>query len=120
VVEWKPEFLEHVRIRYGQQLSGEWPRLAMARAMSNNANSSDTVVRDWPATRTKALVIGGEVDGPDFPAQARNAAETLANAELVLFPNVGHNPHLEAPELLHPELIRFLSSDPSEPVSTEW
>jgi len=26
-------------------------------------------------------------------------AETIPNAELVRFPNVGHNPHLEAPEL---------------------
>jgi pimeloyl-ACP methyl ester carboxylesterase len=52
-------------------------------------------------------VIGGEVDGPDFPALARNA-----NAELVLVPNGGHNPYLEAPDRCHPALIRFLRTDP--------
>ena len=35
VVEWKPEFLEHVRIRYGNALSGEWPRMNLVRAMTS-------------------------------------------------------------------------------------
>ena len=43
---------------------------------------------------------------------AGNVAKALQNAELVLIPNVGHNPHLEAPEIFNRELIRFLSSDP--------
>ena len=28
-----------------------------------------------------------------------------------LIPNVGHNPHLEAPEIFNRELIRFLGSE---------
>ena len=112
VVEWKPEFLEHVRIRYGMVLSGEWPRLSLVRSMANNARSIDTVVNDWPQMATKAMIIGGAEDGPNFPAIARNAAESLQNAELVLIPNVGHNPHLEVPDILNRELIRFLASDP--------
>ena len=40
-----------------------------------------------------------------------NVAKALQNAELVLIPNVGHNPHLEAPEIFNRELIRFLGSD---------
>ncbi len=31
------------------------------------------------------------------------------------YPTVGHNPHLEAPEIFNRELIRFLSSDPDTP-----
>ncbi len=109
VVAWRPEFLEHVRIRYGHHLSGEWPRLALVRSMAGNARSIDTIVHDWPQMETRALVIGGAEDGPDFPEIARNVAESLRNAELVLFPGVGHNPHLEAPELFNTELIRFLT-----------
>ena len=119
VVEWKPEFLEHVRIRYGWRLSGDWPRLAMVSSMNGNARSIDTVANDWPHIQTKAMVLGGEEDGPQFPTLARAIAETLPNAELVLFPNVGHNPHLEAPELFRPELIRFLLSDPDEPATAD-
>jgi pimeloyl-ACP methyl ester carboxylesterase len=113
VVDWKPEFLEHVRIRYGMYLSGEWPRLSLVRAMANNARSIDTVVHDWPQIETKALVIGGAEDGPDFPERARAAADALQNGQLILIPNVGHNPHLEAPEIFNAELIRFLGSGSS-------
>ncbi len=120
VVEWKPEFLEHVRIDWGWRLSAEWPRLAMVRALNTSARNIDTVVYDWPQIETKALVIAGEEDGPDFPELARNVAESFPNAELVLFPDVGHTPHLEAPELFIPELILFLESDPAAPASTDW
>ena len=109
VVEWKPSFLEHVRIRYGQRLSGEWPRLAYVQQLGGNLRSIDSVVTDWPRIETKAMVIGGAEDGPNFPRNPRAAAESLQNAELVLIPNVGHNPHLEVPEILSAELIRFLS-----------
>ncbi len=111
VVEWKPEFLEHVRIRYGNALSGEWPRLNLVRSMAGNARSIDTIVHDWPQMATRALVIGGAEDGPNFPEIAGNVANALQNAELVLIPNVGHNPHLEAPEIFNRELIRFLASE---------
>ena len=109
VVVWKPEFLEHVRIRYGNALSGEWPRLNLVRAMAGNARSIDTIVHDWPQMATRAMVIGGAEDGPNFPEIAGNVAKALQNAELVLIPNVGHNPHLEAPEIFNRELIRFLN-----------
>lgn len=113
VVEWQPEFLEHVRLRYGMALSGEWPRMAYVQSI--RSGSGETIVHDWPQMSTKTLLVGGAEDGPDFPELARNAVESLQNAELVLFPNVGHNPHLEVPERLNAELIRFLATDPGEP-----
>ena len=54
---------------------------------------------------TTGLIIGGAEDGPDFPEVAKKAAEAFPNAELVLIPNVGHNPHLEAPEKVVPPLV---------------
>ena len=114
VGEWKPEFLEHVRISYGQYLSGEWPRLSYVRSLAGSARSIDTVVNDWPRMETKGAIISGADDGPSFPAQARAAVDALQNAELVLFPGVGHNPHLEVPERFNAELIRFLATDPAE------
>ena len=66
-VNWKPEFIDHLRIRHGQRLSGDWPRLAYVRRLGGNLRSMDTVVDDWPHIRTKTLILGGEIDGPDFP-----------------------------------------------------
>ena len=113
-VEWKPEYLDHLRIRHGQRLSGDWPRLAYVRRLGGNLRSMDTIVDDWPHIRTKALILGGEIDGPDFPANARRAAEILPNGEVFLIPNIGHNPHEEAPDIVNAELIRFLATDPRE------
>ncbi len=116
VVQWKPEMLEHVRVSWGQYLSGEYPRLRYVRSLSGMARSMDTVVHDWPQMETKGMLIGGAEDGPTYPAQARAAVDAMQNAKLVLFPNVGHNPHEEVPELFNAELIRFLATDPDEPV----
>jgi pimeloyl-ACP methyl ester carboxylesterase len=114
-VQWRPEFERHVHIHRGWTRSGDWPRLAMIRALNRQVIFSEPVVYDWPHIRSRTLVIGGEVDGSDFPALARNVAESIPNAELVLFPDIGHNPHLEAPALFHEALVRFLRSDPSRP-----
>ena len=115
-VQWKPEFLDHLRIRHGQRLSGDWPRLAYVRGLGGNLRSMDTVVDDWPHIQTKTLILGGEMDGPNFVEHARRAVEILPNAEVVLIPNVGHNPHEEVPDIVNAELIRFLGSDPHQPV----
>jgi pimeloyl-ACP methyl ester carboxylesterase len=107
VVEWRPEFLEHVRIRFGNAISEGGPLLNAVRS----ANSTgDSMLGDWPLIATKAMVIGGAQDGANFPASATNAAERLQNGEVYLIPNAGHNPHLETPEVLNREIIRFLKS----------
>ncbi len=113
-VVWRPEYLEHLRIRHGVRLSAEWPRLAYVRELSGNLRSLDSTVNDWPHIRTRTMILGGREDGPSFPENAQRAAETIPNAELVLIPGVGHNPHEEAPGIVNAELIRFLSSDPEE------
>lgn len=50
------------------------------------------------------------MDGPDFPAQAKQIADTIRGAELVLLPDVGHVPHIQVPELFNQELLKFLTS----------
>jgi pimeloyl-ACP methyl ester carboxylesterase len=69
---------------------------------------TEPVVYEWPHIRPPALVIGGEHDGPNFPELARRVADAIPRAELVILEGVGHNPHLEAPERFHRELLRFL------------
>ena len=74
----------------------------------------DTVVNDWPHIETKTLILGGEIDGPEFPDNARRAAGILPNGEVFLIPGVGHNPHEEVPDVVNAELIRFLATEPIE------
>jgi len=107
---WHPEFLEHMRIRYGQRLSGDWPRLAHVSRLTGHMRAMDTVVNDRQHIQTKTLVLGGAEDYPTFAEEARHAADQFPNGEVFLIPNVGHNPHEEVPDTVNAELIRFLGS----------
>lgn len=119
---WDNDYLFWVKLQYGQTLISEWPKLARIRAWQRQLMYFDTVVYDWQHIDTKALVIGGAADRltRDYPGSARKVAESLPNAELVLFEGVGHNPHFQIPEKFHSELIRFLRSDPNEPANSDW
>ena len=119
---WREEYLEWVRVQYGLTLSGDWPRMARVRAAQMQILYEDPVVYEWQHIATKALVIGGAEDrlSPDFPAQARHVAESLQNAELVIYPDVGHAPGFEIPEQFHADLIEFLRSDPDDPADQSW
>jgi pimeloyl-ACP methyl ester carboxylesterase len=105
---WKPEYEQYVRILYAPTLSGDWPRLAMVRAIYQQMLYLDPVVYDWAKIKVKTLVIGGEKDTADFPALAKHIADTIPGAKLVIIPNAGHVPHLEVPDIFYKELIAFV------------
>ena len=105
---WKPEYERYVRILYAPTLSGDWPRLAMVRAIYQQMLYLDPVVYDWQKIKVKTLVIGGEKDGQDFPKLAKHIADSIPGAELVIIPNAGHVPHLEVPDLFYKELMKFV------------
>ena len=119
---WKPQYLEWVKYQYGLTLSGDWPQMARIRAAQRQIPYEDPVVYEWQHIATKTLVIGGAEDRlvADYPAAARHVAEELQNAELIIFPKVGHAPAFEIPQQFHAELIRFLLSDPDEPANQSW
>lgn len=107
---WKPEYLDHMRIRYGQRLSGDWPRMAEVGRLTGHMRGMDSVVNDRQHIQTKTLILGGEEDYPSFAEEARLAVDMFPNAELFLIPGIGHNPHEEVPEVVSEELIRFFDS----------
>jgi len=100
----------YIERQYGWTLSGNWPEAAMVRALVQQMVYEDPVVYDWPHIKAKTLELGGDQDGPDFPALARRVAETIPNCTLVLVPGIGHVPHFEAPDIFHRELLKFLLS----------
>ena len=107
---WQPEFIDHMRIRYGQRLSGDWPRLAYVSRLTGHMRAMDTVVNDWPHIQTKTLILGGEEDYPTYAAEAQHAVDIFPNGEVFLIPGVGHNPHEEVPDVVSKELVRFLGT----------
>jgi pimeloyl-ACP methyl ester carboxylesterase len=119
--DWHPPQLEYVRRQFGHTLSGAYPVYAHVRALLGHMVYSDPVVYDWQHIATKALVIGGADDelSEDWDGLARNSAEQLQNATILLYDGVGHNPQTQIPDQFHADLIRFLRSDPSQPAS-EW
>jgi pimeloyl-ACP methyl ester carboxylesterase len=108
---WKPEYEKYPRMLYARTLGGDWPRLAMVRSIYQQITYLDPVVYDWPHIRAKTLVLCGEMDGPNYPKQAKHIAETIPNGELVLIPNVGHVPFFQAPDIFNRELLKFLKAD---------
>jgi pimeloyl-ACP methyl ester carboxylesterase len=109
--DWKESYASFARIMYAPTLSADGPRLAMVRALLGQMVGNDPVVYDWAHIKVKALVLGGDKDGPDFPAQAKHIADTIPGAQLVLIPGVGHVPHIQVPEIFNRELLKFLKSD---------
>ena len=107
---WKPEYEKYARILYAPTLSSDWPRLAMVRAIYQQITYLDPVVDDWPHIKARTLVIGGELDGTDFPARAKHIAESIPGAQLVLLPDVGHVPHIQVPDVFDARLLAFLNS----------
>jgi pimeloyl-ACP methyl ester carboxylesterase len=108
---WKPEYEKYVRILYAPTLSGDWPRLAMVRSIYQQITYLDPVYYDWAKIKARTLVLGGDKDTANFPEQAKHIADTIPNGELVLLPNLGHVPHLEAPDVFYAALLKFVKSD---------
>ena len=106
---WKTEYELYPRIMYAPTLSADWPRLAMVRSIYQQITYLDPVVDDWAHIKVKTLVLGGDKDGPDFPALARHIADTIPGGELVLLPGLGHVPHLQAPDVFDRALLTFLA-----------
>jgi pimeloyl-ACP methyl ester carboxylesterase len=101
---------KYITRQYGWTLSGNWPEAAMVRALVQQMVYEDPVVYDWAHIKAKALEIGGDKDGPNFPELAKHVADTIPGCQLVLIPNVGHVPHFESPELFYKELLKFLKA----------
>ena len=123
-VAWKPEYDVYVQVHYRWTLSPEFPRLAWVSALTGDMIYTQPVVYEFPNIRVPALVVIGQKDrttiGRDrvsgevlatlgrYPELGKQTAAAIPNARLVELDNVGHIPHLEAPERFHAALLAFL------------
>jgi len=58
--------------------------------------------------RKRTLILWGKEDKLIPVAQGRRLANDIAGSSLVVFPGVGHSPHLEAPQLVLDRVLPFL------------
>ncbi len=110
-----------VAIRSAMSRSPEFPRWAEVAARTTNAILQQPTVYDLPRIACPTLLVIGdqdrtavgkaETDAPmgDVPGLARKAAAGLPKGRVSFVPNVGHIPHLEAPEAFYKELVPFLA-----------
>lgn len=126
-VKWRPAYEEYVQVFIRWRASGEYPRLAMSSALTSQMIYEQPVCYEFPHIRAKTLLVIGQSDRTvagkakvkkenlslvgQYPELGRRTARLIANSSLIELPNVGHIPHLEAPELFHKELLKFLKTD---------
>lgn len=125
-VRWRPEYESLVAVPYRWTLSAEYPRYALASALTYQMIYAQPVVQDLPRLRLPALLVIGQSDRtfvgrgtvpPDvaatlgrYPELGRRAAAAIPGARLVEIPDCGHIPHLEAAPRFEEALLEFLRS----------
>jgi len=126
-VKWKPAYEEYVQVFLRWRASGEYPRLAMSSALTSQMIYEQPVCYEFSYIKSKTLLVIGQSDRTvagkgkvkkeqlslvgQYPELGRRTAELIANSSLIELPDVGHIPHLEAPDAFHKELLRFLKTD---------
>ncbi len=112
------------RARIG--LSGEFDRYARSVALTYQMIWHDPVRAEYPGLAMPVLMVVGAKDRAaplrqyappavaatmgDMPGLARAACDEVARCRLVVVPDVGHVPHLEAPEVFRREVLGFLGA----------
>ncbi|MER7047414.1 alpha/beta fold hydrolase [Streptomyces jumonjinensis] len=124
VVRWRRAYERNVELRYRVTLGGEYPRWAMASALTYQMAYHQPVVADLPKLRLPVLLVIGQADRAavgksyatpenraklgNFPVLGRRAAAAIPGARLAELAEVGHLPQLEAPERFEREVLAFL------------
>jgi len=63
-----------------------------------------------PGIEPKTLIIWGEHDRMIPLIYAHSMEKKITDAQLIIIPKVGHSPHLEVPDKLAEEVLRFINS----------
>jgi len=121
---WREEYGRFAEEAWRQTLGGEWPRAARASALTYEMIYTEPVVQDLPRIRVPTLLVIGQADRTTlgraslpkevletlgrYPELGRRAAKAIPGAKLVEIEEVGHIPHLEAPDRFHAALLEFL------------
>jgi pimeloyl-ACP methyl ester carboxylesterase len=106
--------------------SGDFPRWAHVAALTYRMIYDQPVRSEFPQISRPTLLVIGQTDRTavgkiyvapnvrdtlgNYPALGKAAAKDISGAKLVELDNVGHIPHLEAPDRFHDALLKFLQN----------
>ncbi len=122
---WKPAYDEWVRVPAAQLKSQDYPEVAKASALTYAMIFEQPVVYEFSKIKVPALLVIGQEDRTivgkgyikdaevvkahgQYPELGKKVAAAIPGAKLVELPNVGHIPHIEAPDQFHKALIGFI------------
>jgi pimeloyl-ACP methyl ester carboxylesterase len=124
VVTWRRAYERNVELRYRVTLGAEYPRWAMASALTYQMAYHQPVLHDLPSLALPVLLVIGQEDRAavgksyatpenrarlgNFPVLGRKAAAAIPGSRLFELPGVGHLPHLEARGRFDREVLAFL------------
>jgi pimeloyl-ACP methyl ester carboxylesterase len=123
-VTWRSEYGEYAEVAVRQKSSGEFPRLAMASALTYEMIYEQPVCHEFGDVKARTLLVIGQADRTvvgkarvkkellstvgQYPELGRKTATQIPGAKLVELANVGHIPHLEMKDTFHEVLLNFL------------
>jgi pimeloyl-ACP methyl ester carboxylesterase len=122
---YRPEFESFVEQFARVQRSPEYPRYAHVSALTYQMIYDGPIYNELPKLSVPVLLAIGQLDRtvfgrrfapPEavknlgyFPQLGKDAQKRIPGARLVEFENVGHVPHLEAPDRFHAAVLAFLA-----------
>lgn len=125
VNEWRPEYETWVQMLAGMYQGPGGFTVAWHSALLYDMIFTQPVLYEFPNLRVPTLLLIGEKDntaiGKDvappevksrlgnYPALARRTAAAIPGASLVLFPELGHAPQMQAPDRFHRALLEGLN-----------
>ncbi|MDP9036188.1 MAG: alpha/beta hydrolase [Myxococcota bacterium] len=123
-VTWRPEYELYVDDQAQWLGTGEWPRVAVAGALTYDMIYTQPVLYELGHLRAPTLVMVGVNDrtvvgkaklpdelravAGDYPELGKRAHEAIADSRLIAIPACGHIPHVEAHEAFMTAVLQWL------------
>jgi pimeloyl-ACP methyl ester carboxylesterase len=123
--QWKPEYAVWAQLQARAMLGGEGRIVAKASALTYQMIYREPVCYEFNLLKCPTMLTVGEKDraalgknrvsdevratmGLNLELARRTAAQLPPGSKLVVFPGIGHVPHLEAPDEFYRELLDFV------------
>jgi pimeloyl-ACP methyl ester carboxylesterase len=127
---WKTEYEKWMMVLARWTMNADYSIVAWNSALTYDMIMTQPVVYEFPQLRVPTLLIIGELDKTalgknlvseevrktmgNYPELAKQTAEKIKDAKVVILPKTGHIPHIESFNEFMKALSSFLSSPPLE------